>query len=189
MRFSVLPSILCVVALSLGAGPAFPQTATQIPATPTARPGSPDTEVWIGHSLLGWRAPSAQPGLAEITLAPGADGAAVLQVRGGRSAGTVKLNLHEGSWPDRLVVELPGAPNLVSLSVCDFLWCVETSLGAAPATITRRRPGQHSRGAAAPPSPAIPIALEKDGPVATVPLDWLGTESRSISIRWDVSGN
>ncbi|MGV8042474.1 MAG: hypothetical protein AB2L07_21320 [Thermoanaerobaculaceae bacterium] len=185
MSVSLKPSTLCVVVLSLWSGLGVPSAGAQTTPAPTARPASPDTEVRIGQSVLGWRAPSAQPGLAELTLSAGSDGAAVLKVVGGRSAGTVKVNLHEGRWPSTLVLELGDARNLVLLSICDFRWCVETSLGSAPQTTARRRKGQHPGDAGAPPIIEVPIEFGETGLVATLPLDWLGPESASVSIHWD----
>lgn len=185
MSAPLSPSIACVLALGLSAGPWAAGSAAQGAATPTARPGSPDTEVRIGHSLLGWRSPAAQPGLAEIALAAGRDGAAVLQVKGGRTAGSVKINLHEGRWPGRLVVELADASSLVSLSVCDPRWCVETSLAAAPQATVRRRQGQRRAPAGPPPAPEVPIELAGQGLVATVPLDWLDADSATLTVHWD----
>lgn len=160
-----------------GAGPAFAQG---VPAPDSKRP-APGTEVRVGDSVLFWRAPVEMPGLDVIGMQPGDGGSLRITVTRGRGTGHLKLVRHQGPWPSALVLELTGFHGLGSFSVCDSVWCAESSLGAAPdTTVTLQAPSRKE------PAPVVRASatIQDDRIVATMPLDWLVEARGAVTVRW-----
>lgn len=172
---------LGIVAVSVwvvgGAGPALGQ---DVPA-PDAQRRAPGTEIRIGDSVLFWRAPVELPGLDAIRVQPGEGDSLRVTVARGRGTGHLKIVRHHGPWPRTLVLDLAGFRGLASFSVCDSVWCAESSLGSAPdAAVTLRA---HSREE---PAPIVrtTATVQDSGVVATMPLDWLVEARGAVTVRW-----
>lgn len=160
-----------------GDGPALGQG---VPA-PDAKRRAPGTEVRIGDSVLFWRAPVEVPGLDVISVQPAEGGSLKVTVARGRGTGHFKLVRHQGPWPRELVLELRGFHGLAAFSVCDSVWCAESSLGSAPDAVVT--PQARSRQE---PAPIVrtTAAIQDGGIVATMPLDWLVEARGAVTVRW-----